>query len=122
MAQPACEPPEARRKLAALRIVGNDLRIVIDAPDAKCLDQIVAARQRVTSIEPGLRAGQLRIDVCKHGARNVTFPISANAGFGVEQVVAHVHDAPTHIVQVPAQLLDGQPACLRIRRRSSREF
>ncbi len=102
MAQPACQPPEPGSELAALRVVGHYLRIVIDTPLAKCLDQIVAARQWVPAVEPGLLAGQLRIDVCKHGARNVSFSIRANPCLRIEQIMPDIDDAPACIVQVPA--------------------
>ena len=91
MAHHRAKPPKPRSELAALPIVGHDLRVVL-MPIAKCLDQVSAARQGVAR-DPGPSCRTACIDVRKHGARNVAFSVRANPCFRVEQIIPTSDDA-----------------------------
>jgi hypothetical protein len=48
-----------------VRVVRDDLRVVVDAPVAEDFDQIFALRQRMAAVAAGLFAGQILLDVCE---------------------------------------------------------
>src|SRR5882724_4716806 len=50
MSEPAREPPQPNRKLAALRVVSDQLAALVHAPAAKQLGEFFPCRQRVTAV------------------------------------------------------------------------
>jgi hypothetical protein len=63
MADPAQHPPEPCGIHAALRVIGHDQRIAIDAQHAQARHEQFGIRQRVATAEASLRSGEFVVEV-----------------------------------------------------------
>ena len=71
MTDPAAEKPEARGKHIAPRVVGHDLRFVVNSESGEKSCEDLRIGQRMTAVAAGLLACEIFLDAGEEGAWNV---------------------------------------------------
>ena len=79
VAEPARQPPQPHREVAAVGVVRDDLRVVVHAPSPERPHEIGALRKGMAAVAAGLPSRQVVIGVGEHGARDVPGLVGARA-------------------------------------------
>src|SRR5690554_5712812 len=106
VADPAQHPPQSRSDRAADIVVGHDLIVGADAAPAEPRGELVGVGQRVATVAPVARAGQIFVQMQEARAGDVALCIGVAPGARVGKIMTAVDDSQAFLSKMGGQRTD----------------